>query len=476
MSSVDCTSSTMADVHEENNANPFVTSSSLRRSPPPSTKHSPRSSSQGPSPSDSPRARSKLSMVNQVRDNCSPRDGSGEASPRSRSGKNSPDRRISSNRLASMEGSPKNSINAEINQSEAGPDIAEDAHLQSGDVFKDPAAFDFLNSIGNSNTATDLRKESLYVKFDPLIGSRTVDHSVPLPPAVEAKSNNITMPAVTSSPRELHINNTTPPRNDAISVVDKLISLSPSPRRQQQIVTPVKHEEPDNSAMVEELYLLREILAKQDEKHREDILKLQHQIECLQAKLKENEEREAGLNKKVAEKAQGQKQMSIIMEEYEKTISRLVAEKEEERQAHELDKSSLAKERDTAMGHLGNIEIAFSDLHKKYERSKTVIEGFKKNEEVLRASLAEYEATIRKQEQKYDVLKSHAMAQLENANQELDSVRRSQQAEAAKLKAMLKKAEVKTSSLEEMLEQKVKENQELASICDELINKVGSSQ
>jgi hypothetical protein len=55
---------------------------------------------------------------------------------------------------------------------------------------------------------------------------------------------------------------------------------------------------------------------------------------------------------------------SIIMEEYEKTISRLVAEKEQERQAHELDKSSLLKDRDAAMGHLANIEIAFSDLHK----------------------------------------------------------------------------------------------------------------
>lgn len=51
--------------------------------------------------------------------------------------------------------------------------------------------------------------------------------------------------------------------------------------------------------------------------------------------------------------------------------------------------------------------------YRKYERSKAVIEDFKKNEEVLRASLAEYEATIRKQEQKYDMLKSHAMAQLE---------------------------------------------------------------
>lgn len=55
---------------------------------------------------------------------------------------------------------------------------------------------------------------------------------------------------------------------------------------------------------------------------------------------------------------------SIIMEEYEKTISRLVAEKEQERQAHEQDKSTLLKDRDTAMGHLANIEIAFSDLHK----------------------------------------------------------------------------------------------------------------
>lgn len=53
-------------------------------------------------------------------------------------------------------------------------------------------------------------------------------------------------------------------------------------------------------------------------------------------------------------------------------------------------------------------------------------------------------------------------------------MRRSHQAENAKLNAMLKKSEVKVKSLEEMLEQKVKENEELASICDELISKVGS--
>ncbi|XP_069671801.1 transforming acidic coiled-coil-containing protein 2-like isoform X3 [Periplaneta americana] len=491
-------------IADENSVNPFMSQSSLRRSPPPSGKRSPRSSSQGPSPCDSPRTKSKHSSVHLVKE--SSRDhASGDASPRS--GKNSPDRRHSSNKAPSVEGSPKNSINSEINQSEAGPDIAEDAQVQSRDVFKDPAAFEYLNSVGNSHTVSDLRKESLYVKFDPLVGgiSRTTDKSVPLPPAVEAKSIN-SMPILTSPVKDEQPDNTTPVKNPAISVIDKLISLSPSPLKsyitsptKQPLVSPVKEPVPvpkqesielnsseviaNNARVMEELYLLRELLAAEDEKHKETVTHLEKEhetlrkhVENLQSLVRESEDREANLNKKVAEKTQAQKQMSIIMEEYEKTISRLVAEKEQERQAHELDKAALQKDRDAAMGHLANIEIAFSDLHKKYERSKTVIEGFKKNEEVLRASLAEYEATIRKQEQKYDVLKSHAMSQLENANQELDSVRRSQQAETAKLKAMLKKAEVKTSSLEEMLEQKVKENQELASICDELINKVGASE
>jgi predicted nuclease with TOPRIM domain len=65
---------------------------------------------------------------------------------------------------------------------------------------------------------------------------------------------------------------------------------------------------------------------------------------------------------------------------------------------------------------------------------------------------------------------------LYSANQELKFVCRSQQIETAKLKAMLKKTEVKSSSLEEMLEQKVKENQELIYICDELINTVSSNE
>lgn len=51
------------------------------------------------------------------------------------------------------------------------------------------------------------------------------------------------------------------------------------------------------------------------------------------------------------------------MEEYEKTISQLVAQKEEDKKEFEVQKDMLMKERDTAMQHLNNMEIAFNDVH-----------------------------------------------------------------------------------------------------------------
>ena len=51
------------------------------------------------------------------------------------------------------------------------------------------------------------------------------------------------------------------------------------------------------------------------------------------------------------------------MEEYEKTISQLVAQKEEEKKDSEVQKEAIAKERDRVMQHLHNLEIAFNDVH-----------------------------------------------------------------------------------------------------------------
>jgi len=80
---------------------------------------------------------------------------------------------------------------------------------------------------------------------------------------------------------------------------------------------------------------------------------------------------------------------------------------------------------------------------------------------------------LKKQDHKYELLKSHAEETLEKANREIETVARTQDAEMARLTAMLKKTESKASSLERTVEQKVRENEELTAICDELIAKVG---
>lgn len=102
------------------------------------------------------------------------------------------------------------------------------------------------------------------------------------------------------------------------------------------------------------------------------------------------------------------------------------------------------------------------------------MEGFKQNEDTLKSCLEDCSSKLNKQDERYERLKSHAEDTLEKANKEIDNLSRSQDAEIARLTAMLKKTEMKATSLERSVEQKVKENDELTQICDELIAKVGT--
>ena len=60
------------------------------------------------------------------------------------------------------------------------------------------------------------------------------------------------------------------------------------------------------------------------------------------------------------------------------------------------------------------------------------------------------------------------------ANEALDQIKRTKSAEISKLTMLLRKADMKVSTLERTVEQKTKENKELTDICDELISKVGT--
>ena len=56
----------------------------------------------------------------------------------------------------------------------------------------------------------------------------------------------------------------------------------------------------------------------------------------------------------------------------------------------------------------------------------------------------------------------------------MENVKRSLEGDSSKLKAVLKKTEMRLASVESTLDQKTKENEELTKLCDELINKLGA--
>lgn len=218
----------------------------------------------------------------------------------------------------------------------------------------------------------------------------------------------------------------------------------------------------EDEAKVRELEF-QEGLLQRDRRHAE----LEAQLEAQQREIEK-------LREELRVRKESEEQMKQVLKEYEKTISELIADKERDKNKLEEEIAKMQAEKDQAVDDLQNVESAFADVHRKYERTKQVVEGFKKNEEQLKHYVAEYKLKLKNQDQRYELLKAHAEEKLEEANREIDNISRGQDAEIAKLTAMLKKTEMKASSLERTVDQKNKENQELTTICDDLIAKVGT--
>ncbi|XP_077265474.1 transforming acidic coiled-coil protein isoform X2 [Temnothorax americanus] len=349
------------------------------------------------------------------------------------------------------------------------------------EIFQDPSTFDFLLARSNSTHTNRLRAESLYVKFDPLVSNTSM-----LP-----QGNTQTINEEKNGKNESPLPDVdTPKRNPAIAAIDRLLFYSPLPNAtmQKSEEAQEKNEQPaeepksdapliDHIDMSKELELVRttvlqleEELEKQKKEHEAELERQKAEFERQKATFQEK------INKLQAQMSQEIKtktQMTVVVEEYEKSISRLLTERERDRTSLEQDKAKLQEELQAANHHLTNTEAAFNDVHQKYERLKGVVSVYKSNETVLKESIQENVETIKTLETRYDQLKEHAMTQLEKANLELDGIRKQNEAETVKLHAMIRKAELKSNSLAELVEQKTKENKELAKILDEVIARVG---
>lgn len=350
----------------------------------------------------------------------------------------------------------------------------------TSEIFQDPTSFDFLTNYDNKKTINRFRTDSLYVKFDPLVADTSMlpqGNTQSINEEQNGKSENIS--------ENIDISK----RNPAIAAIDRLLFYSPVSTKMTQKTNEIQEKIAIKEESVEEsksdTSLIIDInMSKELELVRTTVLQLEKELEKqkkeyeaeLEKQKNENFSFQEKINKlqaQIAQEIKSKSQMTVVVEEYEKSISRLLTEKERDRTNFEQEKAKLQEELQVANVHLNNTEAAFNDVHQKYERLKGVVSTCKSNETLLKESIQENMETIKCLETRYDQLKNHAMTELEKANFELDAIRKQHEDETVKLHAMLRKAELKSNSLAELVEQKTKENKELTQILDEVIARVG---
>ncbi|XP_004855389.1 transforming acidic coiled-coil-containing protein 1 isoform X2 [Heterocephalus glaber] len=179
--------------------------------------------------------------------------------------------------------------------------------------------------------------------------------------------------------------------------------------------------------------------------------------------------------KKYEETRQEVLEMRKIVAEYEKTIAQMIEDEQRTSMTSQKSFQQLTMEKEQALADLNSVERSLSDLFRRYENLKGVLEGFKKNEEALKKCAQDYLARVKQEEQRYQALKTHAEEKLDRANEEIAQVRTKAKAESAALHAGLRKEQMKVESLERALQQKNQEIEELTKICDELIAKLGKT-
>ncbi|XP_043310577.1 transforming acidic coiled-coil-containing protein 1 isoform X3 [Cervus canadensis] len=179
--------------------------------------------------------------------------------------------------------------------------------------------------------------------------------------------------------------------------------------------------------------------------------------------------------KKYEETRQEVLEMRKIVAEYEKTIAQMIEDEQRTSMSSQKSFQQLTMEKEQALADLNSVERSLSDLFRRYENLKGVLEGFKKNEEALKKCAQDYLARVKQEEQRYQALKIHAEEKLDKANEEIAQVRTRAKAESAALHAGLRKEQMKVESLERALQQKNQEIEELTKICDELIAKLGKT-
>ncbi|XP_078717779.1 uncharacterized protein LOC144935182 isoform X1 [Lampetra fluviatilis] len=310
---------------------------------------------------------------------------------------------------------------------------------------------DYLEQFGMSGfTESDLRKQSLYVKFDPLLADD-----------LEASTRPVTKRRQNDRPsEEAAVSGQGVAGAMAAAKVD-LLSVSPDKVLQcleRVASTPVAL---DGDTIVEVL--------KYSQRDMDTALKAASDKNV-------TVDQEATVWKQKCGEAEDKLEtMRKLLKEYEVAMAQMMEDEQRGKAAFERTVHQLTSEKDQALADLNSVEKSLSELFKRYEKIKKVMEGFKQNEEVLKKYAHDAQIRLKKEEQKYQALKAHAEEKINKANEDIAQVRNKARTECLALDASLRKEQMKVQSLEVSLKQKIHDKEELTRICDELISKMGKS-
>uniref|UniRef100_A0AAQ4Q3L4 Transforming acidic coiled-coil-containing protein C-terminal domain-containing protein n=1 Tax=Gasterosteus aculeatus aculeatus TaxID=481459 RepID=A0AAQ4Q3L4_GASAC len=282
---------------------------------------------------------------------------------------------------------------------------------------------DYLEQFGSSNfKESALRKQSLYLKFDPLM------RESPKKPAGPVAHGNASRPVAFVSRYETALEQ----QKDDFKLFDATAPAAfPQPANTEEaIIEVLKYSQKDMDAA----------------------------IARVQAEGKEKEEQWSG---KYNQKLHDIQEMRKIIAEFELVMAKMQADQEKERDLAQVKLDEALLEKEQVSNDLNAMERSFSDLFKRLEKYKGVVEGYKKNEETLKACAQDYLTRIKKEEQRYHTLKAHAEEKISLANEEIAEVRSKNKAEVSALQAQLRREQLKAQSLEKSLDQKVMEDFDL---------------
>lgn len=337
--------------------------------------------------------------------------------------------------------------------------------------FKDPSSFNFLERAGSSDAATEPSsiRSSLYMSFDPLhakfpsqsITCNGLDEisEVDVPEVPDSQTHS--EPNIVNK----HLDNVSPRQSLSNNI---LISFD-SPVLNGNIVSMELNNFPCEPPKLYTEEEFQQTLKIQELTVQDTFLKRQHDLE---QKLHETE---AKLENTVGQMKQQNtlcSSFSEVLKELCDTAFFVSEEKKKMQDSYEKEINKLKEDLKTSNDDLQSVESTFSDFHKRYEQCKGMLKVYTQNEDNLKQQLENLNIKLQEKEEMYKALQSRTEEMVDKANTEVANAKKSGEAQIAVLKAQLKKAELKISSLESDVKHIKGENCQLSTVIDELMAKV----